>query len=97
MKNYPTKINSTYDVRLLFRYLLNKVGIAFHPDDDITDYIDPKKPDLAVFSIEEAEELNLIMQQCFYICDTTGSDIYDIAFQEMKYYILKNYTKNIEP
>jgi len=71
------KINTIEDVKLFAFQLVNNENLSFHPDDDFKDYIDTVTG-LPVFSKEEAERLNQLMDCCFDICERNGADIYDL-------------------
>jgi hypothetical protein len=75
------QVNSLKGVRLFFD-ALNRASIAFHPDDNFTNYIDleTKEP---CFSEKEALRLDELMNKCFEICEPIGEGkIYDIAMEQ---------------
>ncbi len=73
------KITTTKDVEQFVKSL-NAQGVSFHPDGDFSEIINLEtgKP---TYSSEEAEKRNLLMAQCFEICEKEGLDIYDISME----------------
>ncbi|RZK10572.1 MAG: hypothetical protein EOO46_10245 [Flavobacterium sp.] len=69
-----TEIKDIKDVEAFARQLV-KEGVSFHPDDDFNDYVffDENKP---CYTREEADQRNLLMEQCFEVCEKAGADIY---------------------
>ena len=76
------KINTIEDVKLFAYQLVNEENLSFHPDDDFEDYINTVTG-LPVFSKEEAERLNQLMNCCFDICEQNGADIYDLMSEPL--------------
>ena len=66
-------INNTNDVKNFFQFLYDEYNLIFHPDDSFHEYIDSSGAQL--FSTEQADYLDSIMQKCFDIC---GLKIYEI-------------------
>jgi len=54
--------------------LLNE-GLNSHPDEDFRNYIN-MNTDEPSYTEQEAEIRNLLMGQCFEVCESTGTDIY---------------------
>lgn len=69
---------------LMFFYMVRvEHNLSFHPDTYFEDYVQPNgKP---VFSIEEAEALNIEMDIYFDYCRANKLDIYEIAVQALNY------------
>lgn len=69
------KIKTTKDI-VAFAKQLVKEGVNFHCDDDFNDYInlETKEP---VYTKEEADFRNELMNQCFSVCEINGVDVYD--------------------
>ena len=76
-----TKIITLEDVKD-FAKQLNAEGVSFHPDDDFKDYINFSTNE-PIYTIEEAEFRNNLMNYCFEVCETAGVDIYEIMFEEL--------------
>ena len=68
------KIKNTEGV-IAFAKQIVKEGVSFHPDDDFMDYVNFKSKQ-PVYTKEEADFRNELMQQCFEVCDRSGVDIY---------------------
>lgn len=89
-------INESKDVVEFIRYMQSIC--VFHPDDDMLSYLnfDTDEP---LFSVDDANYLNSIIEKSFWIC---GEDVYDICLITMaekegyKSPILHNLTKNNE-
>jgi hypothetical protein len=70
-------IENLDDVRQYFKDLHVIYDNEFHPDDDFRDYTNVDNN--STFTPEEAEYLNMIMIQCFDICNKNDVEIYNIA------------------
>lgn len=72
----PDDINTPADVRRFFDTLVAD-GINFHPDDRFDDIIhyQTKEP---MFSDEDADNLDDVMERCFEVCGE-GDDLYELA------------------
>lgn len=66
-------INDTNDVKIFFQFLYDEYDLIFHPDDSFHEYID--NTGALVFSEEQADYLDSVMQKCFDVC---GDRIYEI-------------------
>ncbi len=71
-----TKIESIDDV-IEFATSLSKEGLSFHPDDDFRDYIN-MKTNGPFYTKDDADFRNILMRQCFDICEKEGEDTYDV-------------------
>jgi hypothetical protein len=71
-----TEIRTVPDVEEFVKQLV-KEGTNVHPDDDFHNYVNMNS-DLPVYTPEEAEERNLLMGQCFEVCNHYHRDIYDV-------------------
>jgi hypothetical protein len=68
------QINNSEDVALFAKQLVIDESLNFHPDDDFNDYVkDNGEP---CYTTLEAEFRNLLMEQCFEVCEREGKDIY---------------------
>lgn len=65
-------INNTNDVRNFFQFLYDEYDLIFHPDDSFHEYIDNNG--FQMFSSEQADHLDALIQKCFDIC---GDKIYE--------------------
>ncbi len=70
------KIEKIDDIKLFAKQIINE-GVSFHPDDDFNDYVNLKS-NAAIYTKEEAEKRNELMNRCFVLCDKEGFDIYGI-------------------
>ncbi len=71
-----TKIKTINDVKAFATHLVQVEKLSFHPDDDFKDYIAcGKKP---IYSEQEAELRNKLMNECFEVCDKNNVEIYEI-------------------
>lgn len=81
------EINTIQGVKLFAFQLVNEESLSFHPDDDFYDYInlETREP---VYSEEEVQFLNQLMEKCFDICEQFSVDIYELMgqplFEKMK-------------
>lgn len=76
-----TKIITIQDVKD-FAKQLTAEGVSFHPDDDFKEYINFSSNE-PIYSIEDAELRNNLMNDCFEVCEKAGADIYEIMFEEL--------------
>jgi len=81
------EINTIEDIKLFAFQLVNEEKLSFHPDDDFADYINLETRE-SVYSEEEVQFLNQLMEKCFDICEQFGTDIYKLMgqplFEKMK-------------
>jgi hypothetical protein len=71
------EIKTIDDVKTFFQQLLAE-DLNFHPDTPFEDYIHCETR-RATYSTDEAEERNRLMDDCFDVCDSVNTDIYEIA------------------
>lgn len=76
-----TKIITTEDIKD-FAKQLTAEGLSFHPDDDFKDYINFTKNE-PLYTFDDAEFRNDLMNQCFEVCEKEGVDIYEIMMEEV--------------
>lgn len=76
---FPNEITTIDDVKT-FGELLIQANIVFYPDDDIC--ID-ENPELS-------KHLNMLMEQCFDVCDNANEDLYGIMFEIIEERLLKD-------
>ena len=70
------KIQTVNDVKVFATHLVQVEKLSFHPDDDFKDYIScDKKP---IYSEQEAELRNKLMNDCFKVCNDNSVEIYEI-------------------
>mgnify|MGYP003405241994 CR=1 FL=1 len=76
-------INTEKDLREMLTEVISYLGWAFHPDDPMTDYVrrDTGEPS---YSQEEAERLDLLMDEAFEFCKQHGVDIYELSMEISK-------------
>ena len=70
------KIEKIDDIKLFAKQIIGE-GVSFHPDDDFNDYVNLKS-NAAIYTKEEAEKRNELMNRCFVHCDKEGFDTYGI-------------------
>ena len=70
-----TQIQTSEDVKTFAKQLISE-GVSFHPDDDFNDYV-YYKAGTQIYSEEEADVRNKLMNSCFEVCEKEGVDIYD--------------------
>ncbi len=73
------KIETTEDVKAFAKQLITE-GVSFHPDDDFNDYINFEKGE-PIYTREEADLRNDLMNKCFQVCEKAGKDIYDMMLK----------------
>lgn len=79
IKNFT--IESVNDVKDFFQWLADN-DMLLHPDDSFTeiiDFADDENP--TDLTMEQAEQLDDMMNKCFDVCDECGEEIYAIAFE----------------
>lgn len=83
ISKYFNNINTVSDVKNFFNDLKTKFSLSFHPDDTFQDYvnIDTKEE---YFDINQAELLDLIMDDCFAVCEKENVDIYEIGLNVLQ-------------
>lgn len=65
------------DAKKTIDFLFEKIGIGFHPDTPINDYVDHSGND--VFTPEQAETLQYQVDECF---EVAGFDPYEYLMQK---------------
>jgi hypothetical protein len=73
-------MNNIEDVKKFLKDCIYKLGMGFHPDTDFNDYIEVNT-DKVVFPAEQAERLNVKMEQAFKICEQEGEEIYKLGLE----------------
>ena len=69
-----TQINNLEDVSTFAKVLIQE-GLSFHADEDFDSYIN-LKTGLPIYTPEEAELRDELMNSCFVVCEKNGIDIY---------------------
>lgn len=83
MEKLPfTGIQTLDQVRDFFTHLSTTEKLIYHPDDDFRDYTAPGN--VYLYTEEQAQERNLVMNECFACCYLNGVDIYEIAMEVIK-------------
>lgn len=70
------EIKTIADVESFCQMLYDKYDLAFHPDDPFSDYTN--KEGKRLFSDQEAEYLNSVMEKCFEVCEENRTNIYSV-------------------
>ena len=77
LSGHSGRLRCYRDVPVIFCQLLyDKYDLAFHPDETFDQYINEQGLDL--FSKEEAEYLDTVMQRCFEVSENEGTNVYDV-------------------
>ena len=74
-----TQIQTSEDVKAFAKQLITE-GVSFHPDDDFKDYV-YNKAGTQIYSVEEADVRNELMNSCFEVCEKEVVDIYGIMLE----------------
>ncbi|MFZ1704357.1 MAG: hypothetical protein WAT79_08415 [Saprospiraceae bacterium] len=74
------KIKKVSHVKKFFRYLVKEYELCFHPDDDFRDYVYTGGR-LRVFSDQEVDYCNGLMDKCYKVCERNGKDIYKVGMK----------------
>lgn len=69
-------IENTENARDFIGFVINKLDVNFHPDTPFEDYIKSEKPS---FTQEEAELANILLDECFEVCERENADIYELT------------------
>lgn len=77
------KVKNIEDVQVFLTYVVVELGLGwdFHPDDDFAAFVKPGTNE-PMFSPEDADELNELIDKCFEICAKQHKDIYHLTLQE---------------
>jgi hypothetical protein len=73
------KIETVDDVKAFAKQLISE-GVSFHPDDDFTDYVN-FKDNTQIYTKEDADMRNNLMNKCFEVCEKEGIDIYETMLE----------------
>lgn len=76
----PKAIRTTADARRFAAFLRDEWHLATHPDDRFEDYVEWSSGS-RLFSEQECDTLNALMEQAFEACEAEGTDIYEIWYQ----------------
>jgi hypothetical protein len=71
-------IKTSEDVKVFFTLLKDKYKLSFHPDDSFEDYINVDTKE-SIFTNEEAEYFDKIMDASFEVCEKEEIDIYELG------------------
>jgi hypothetical protein len=72
-------INTLVDVAAFAKEII-KDGVSFHPDDNFNDYVNFATNE-QIYTDIEAERRNVLMNQCFEVCEKEDMDIYDFMLE----------------
>lgn len=64
------------------KYLVNKVGIGFHPDTEFSEYINSRGK--KAFFKYQVHELNARLAECWDLCDKYDLDLYGITLDVIR-------------
>ena len=76
-------IKTENDLRTLLTEVISYLGWAFHPDDPMTDYVYRGTGEPS-YTPEEAQRLDLLMDESFDFCEQHGVDIYELSMEISK-------------
>ena len=68
------KIEKIGDITKFAKWLIQEKKINFHPDNAFEDYITPERKPL--FDARESEALENTLEQCRFLAENEGADIY---------------------
>lgn len=84
-KAMALEIHTVDDAKELFRILIKDLKLAFHPDDDLQDYVyfNPGKPghDKRVFTYTQAKYLNRQVSTACYVLDQANVCRYGVCIE----------------
>lgn len=72
-----TEIKTKEDVKAFFEQLIDE-GLNFHPDTPFEDYINCETREPS-YTKDQADLRNLLLDQCFDVCEKHNIDIYNYA------------------
>lgn len=81
--NCLSHITKLTEVVNFFEHLLYERGVSFHPDDDFAEYV-IIATGKQLFTDEEIDIYNRLMQESFDVCEKTGVEIYSIGLASMR-------------
>jgi hypothetical protein len=87
------KIDTVDDVKTFFNEL-NQESSNFHPDSDFTDYVHVET-NKAIYTVEEAQVRNELLEQAFNVCGREGADIYELGMDIFLADFYKEFPKEI--
>lgn len=83
------QISTIDDVRQFFHTVVYDYSLEeFHPDDDFSNYINPKTKE-PLFTAQEATLFNQLLQESFSVCENADVDIYDLGWEVIEQWMLK--------
>ena len=77
--NKSSRLRTIADVKEFFRYLAEDLQISFHPDDSFSEITDYQTLEF-LFSPEEANILDDLMDDARTVCAENELDIYELAY-----------------
>lgn len=81
MLRLPAKVTCLKDVHLFFAYLYDVDRVAFHCDDDFSDYVNGQG---IAFTAKGAAKRNRLMEQAFNVCQNANVSIYGMGTLEFR-------------
>lgn len=85
LKAMSLEINTVDDAKELFRILIKDLKLAFHPDDDLLDYVyfNPGKRghDKRVFTLNQGAYLNKQVDTACYVLDKANVCRYGVCIE----------------
>jgi len=89
-------INTIEDVKVFAFQLVHEHNLSFHPDNDFSDYVNTET-NIPIYTTEESERYNELMDKCFDICKQNNEDVYELMGQPLlKRLKIGIYSKNIK-
>ncbi len=80
--NQQSHITSVKDIKAFFKYLVRERNIPLQPDSMFDKYLDSETQD-PVFSAEECELYDRLMDEAFEVCEKLNADIYEIGINTL--------------
>lgn len=82
--NKDSHVTNIDEVKAFIEHIIVDCKVNWHPDDDASVYIEPDTGE-PTFTLEQAEIVNRMTDECFDVAEATGMDrggdwVYDYAF-----------------
>lgn len=77
MYDIHSYISTIAEVENFAKFLFNEKHLAFHPDEDFAEYISNETHE-PLFTENDVELYNRLMNECFVVCENANEDIYEV-------------------
>lgn len=78
--SHDSHITSKEEVKGFFHHIVYDLGINFHPDEDLKNYVSYETGDRTMDD-NQAELYNSLMEEAYEFC---GEEVYEIGFELLK-------------